>query len=99
MRRAVCRETQKQRVLVGSARALLWLFPNNLGSTCPRPGEPVLTGVTVKGSRAFCRCQAGSPGSWRSRGPNSPTAFRERFLKTKGGRGVAGHVISSWTFF
>lgn len=99
MRRAVCGETQKQRVLVGSARALLWLFPNQPGVHLSSPRKASPDRGHGEGKESVLQVPSREPGSWRSRSPKSPTAFKERFLKTKGGRGVAGRVISSWTFF
>ena len=36
----------------------------------------------------YCRWQVKSPGSQCLKDPNSPEAFGERFIKTRGGRGV-----------
>ena len=71
-----------------------------LGSACPRSKANLLTPGGGEGKcSTYCRRQARSQGSLVLKRPELPEAFRGRFIKTGGGRGLVGCVISSWTFF
>lgn len=85
----------------GDVVAAQGVLPNQTwvcSPTCSKAG--LLTGCGEGKYSIYSRCQARGPGSQCLKDPNSPKAFGERFIKTRGGKGFCVYVcVSSWTFF
>lgn len=63
--------------------------------SCPRAvGSPTATRLRARKGGVKFRLQVRSPGSWSSRDPSCPAAFRDGE-----GAGAVWSAISSWTFF